>query len=110
MGYQPRAFPTTIITSDVPAVDERLRKLNQIRQEAVAAHGLAQRRMMERFPGKFTGFKVGQKMWLDTKNLKMPYENRKLSPKREGPFKIKKVLGPLTYQLDIPSTWKIHPV
>ena len=34
----------------------------------------------------------------------------KLSPKRHGPFKIGKVLSPITYQLELPPQWKIHDV
>ena len=34
----------------------------------------------------------------------------KLSPKRHGPFKVKKVLSPITYQLDLPIQWKIHDI
>ena len=30
--------------------------------------------------------------------------------KREGPFEITKVIGPVTYRLKLPATWKIHPV
>jgi Chromo (CHRromatin Organisation MOdifier) domain len=30
--------------------------------------------------------------------------------KREGPFKIDEVLGPVTYQLKLPESWKIHNV
>ena len=33
-----------------------------------------------------------------------------MAPKREGPFEITDVLGPLTYRLDLPETWKIHNV
>ena len=44
------------------------------------------------------------------KNLKIPYQSRKLAPKREGPFKIKEVLGPVTYQLTLLTQWKIHDV
>ena len=33
---------------------------------------------------------------------------QKNGPKREGPFEITKVLGPMTYQLQLPTTWKIH--
>ena len=33
-----------------------------------------------------------------------------MAPKREGPFEIMDVLGPLTYQLNLPKTWKIHNV
>ena len=30
--------------------------------------------------------------------------------KREGPFKIEEVLGPIIYQLKLPNTWKVHNV
>ena len=33
-----------------------------------------------------------------------------MAPKREGPFKIEDVLGPVTYQLKLPESWKIHKV
>ena len=36
--------------------------------------------------------------------------HKKIGPKREGPFKIIKVIGPVTYQLRLPKTWKIHNV
>ena len=57
----------------------------------------------------FTPFKKGDKVWLDTRNLKMSH-HKKIRPKREGPFEITKVIGPVTYQLDLPKTWKIHNV
>jgi len=31
-----------------------------------------------------------------------------MAPKREGPFKIVKVLGPLMYKLELPESWRIH--
>ena len=55
-------------------------------------------------------FKKGQKVWLDGRNLHIPYPTRKLAPKREGPFKVKTVLSPLTYRLDLPRHWRIHDV
>ena len=36
--------------------------------------------------------------------------NPKIGPQREGPFLISDVLGPLTYQLELPSNWRIHNV
>ena len=33
-----------------------------------------------------------------------------MAPKREGPFKIVNVLGPLTYWLKLPEMWRIHNV
>ena len=33
-----------------------------------------------------------------------------MAPKQEGQFKIKEVIGPVTYQLKLPKDWKIHNV
>ena len=55
-------------------------------------------------------FKVNDEVWLDSKNLRIPYQSRKLAPKREGPFLIEGVLGPVTYRLTLPSQWKTHNV
>ncbi len=42
-------------------------------------------------------------------NLPGP-SNKKLSQQRCGPFTIKRRVGRLTYELDLPARWKIHPV
>ena len=83
--------------------------LTKSREEALAAHKLARTRMMERRRTTFIPFKRGDKVWLDTRNVKTNY-HKKIAPKREGPFKIVKVLGPVTYQLKLLETWKIHNV
>ena len=67
-------------------------------------------KMMERTTNRTKPFKVNDQVWLESKNLKIPYQSRKLAPKREGPFKIKEVLGPVTYRLILPKQWKIHDV
>ena len=33
-----------------------------------------------------------------------------MKPKREGPFVITKVLGPVAYRLLLPASWRIHNV
>jgi hypothetical protein len=53
--------------------------------------------MMERITQKFIPFKKGDEVWLNSKNLKLPYPMRKLAPKREGPFPIIEVISPLSY-------------
>ena len=63
--------------------------------------------MAMRRQNRFTPFKLGQQVWLDSRNLRTNY-HKKMAPKREGPFKIVKVLGPLTYKLELPKTWRIH--
>ena len=66
--------------------------------------------MKNRVFSKFTPFEVGTKVWLEACNLKRNIVDPKFSPKREGPFVITKVLSSLSYQLKLPSAWKIHLV
>ena len=65
---------------------------------------------MERITRGFKPFKLHDKVWLESKHLKLCYASKKLAPKREGPFKIIEVLSPLNYRLELPKSWKIHPV
>ena len=57
-----------------------------------------------------TPFKINDKVWLESKNLKLRHESKKLAPKREGPFVITEVLNPLNYRLSLPESWRIHPI
>ena len=59
---------------------------------------------------KFMPWKMGDKVWLEGKNLHLHYPTRKLVPRRKGPFEISQVISPLAYHLQLPPTWKIHNV
>src|ERR1700722_15924772 len=59
----------------------------------------------------FKPYAVCNRVWLEGTNIKSIRPKAKLDSKRYGPFTVAKVLSPLVYRLDIPSTWKrIHPV
>jgi hypothetical protein len=66
------------------------------REEALAAHKLFRTRIANLKQLKFIPFKKNQKVWLDTRNLKINH-HKNITPKQEGPFKIDEVLGPVTY-------------
>ena len=51
-------------------------------------------------------YKVGDEVLLDTSHLPPQRPSRKLSPRRQGPFKILKVLSENTIQLELPPHWK----
>src|SRR5258707_5878088 len=55
-------------------------------------------------------FKVNDQVWLDAKNLRLPYQTTKLAPKCHGPFRINKEISPVAYQLSLPASWAIHDV
>ena len=110
MSYNPRAIPSVFPKTSVPSVEQRLDTLQKVREEAQAAHELARQRMAERITRGFSPFKKGQKVWLEAKNLRFLSDHKKLAMKRQGPFEIIEVLGPLTYRLQLPQQWRIHPV
>ena len=95
-GDSPQAVPHSFKNTRFPAIEAKMKQLQKNREEALAAHELARMRMIEQRRSKFTLFQKGEKVWLDSRNLKTLY-HKKMAPKREGPFEITDVLGPLTY-------------
>ena len=108
-GKAPLAIPTSFKNTKFPSVAKKIKNLVTSQEEALVAHELAQSRMAEQIKSNFIPFKKGQMVWLDTRHLKTNY-HKKMAPKQEGPFEIEEVLGPVTYQLKLPETWKIHKV
>jgi Chromo (CHRromatin Organisation MOdifier) domain len=108
-GESPKALPLTYENTKFPLIDDKVKQMMADRDEALAAYKLARTRMADRRRNMFIPFTVGQKVWLDTRNMKTNY-HKKMAPKQKGPFKVEEVLGPVTYWLKLPNTWKIHNV
>ena len=108
-GESPKMLPIMFEKTKYPTIEKRMHTLIRDREEALAAHELAMRRIADRRKNTFTPFKKGDLVWLDTRNIKT-MNNPKIGPRREGPFLISDVLGPLTYRLELPSNWQIHNV
>jgi hypothetical protein len=56
------------------------------------------------------GFQVGDLVWLEATNLATNEPSLKLASKQHGPFQIQDRLSDLTYQLELPTHWKLHNV
>jgi hypothetical protein len=106
-GESPKALPLTYKNTKFPSINDKIKQMMTDRDEALAAHELAQARIAKRRQNTFTPFTVRQKVWLDTQDMKTNY-HKKMAPKREGLFEIEEVLGPVPYRLKLPTTWKIH--
>ena len=99
--------------ADLPVED--LRRLRNIRRkEAKEAVAFANATMKARYDSnhKPISLKEGSQVYLRLhRGYKIPgLDNRKLSHQRVGPFTVKKAVGPLAYELDLPATMRIHPV
>ena len=103
------AVPLSYKNTKFPAIEYKMKTLIRNVEEALAAHELAHTRVIKWQKSTFTPFKLGDQVWLNMRNLKTNH-HKKIRPRRAGPFKIIKVIGPVTYQLDLPKTWKIHNV
>jgi hypothetical protein len=95
-GHQPNF---TVPTGQAPlflSIDQRLEHLREARKEAEAAMRLAKeglQRDNEIRARRLHNFTPGDKVWLDTKDIKVHQKLRKLGPKRLGPFTVVKKHG-----------------
>ena len=109
LRYELRDYPK-IGSMFLPSLEDRLTLLEQAQDKALAAHEKTQQTMKEQIIMKFIPWKVGDKVWLEGKNLRLHYPTKKLAPRQEGPFKISQVVSLLAYHLRLPLTWKIHNI
>jgi hypothetical protein len=54
--------------------------------------------------------KVGDKVYLDMRNIKTERPSKKLDARRTGPFTILEKVSPVAYRVELPLDWTIHPV
>ncbi|KAK3542091.1 hypothetical protein QTP86_013424 [Hemibagrus guttatus] len=54
-------------------------------------------------------YRVGQRVWLSTRNLRLKLPCRKLSPKFVGSFEIIHQVNPVSYRLWLPASYRICP-
>jgi len=104
-GFKPREA-ADITTPEAQEYDVK-------RQEATDSIAFAQIAMKARYDSKHQPWKpsAGQEVYLKLDNYNIPgMVNRKLTEKRVGPFLIKKMIGDLACELELPSNWGIHPV
>jgi hypothetical protein len=107
MGYHPRADWISS-SSPLPQVTMHLEQLKQARDTAQQLMIKAQQSWVKHHDTP--KYKEGDQVWLEGKNLHISQPTAKLAPRRYGPFKVIQVLSPVSYQLQLPMQWSIHPV
>ncbi|KAK3530048.1 hypothetical protein QTP86_010336 [Hemibagrus guttatus] len=112
LGYQPPLFPWSGEPSDVPAVEEWYRLSQEVWERAHVRLQRAVRRQRiqaDRRRRPHPAYRVGQKVWLSTRNLHLKLPCRKLNPKFVGPFEIVRQVNPVAYRLRLPTSYRICP-
>ncbi|KAK3534978.1 hypothetical protein QTP70_001931 [Hemibagrus guttatus] len=112
LGYQPPLFPWSGEPSNVLAVEEWSRLSQEVWEHAHVRLQRAVRRQSiqaNRHRRPHPPYRVGQRVWLSTRNLKLKLPCRKLSPKFIGLFEIVRQVNPMWYRLRLPTSYRICP-
>ena len=102
MGYKPWSY-SLLRKTFLPTLEQWLNQIEDAQKEAKAVHKLAQQHMKEWTFFHFKPWKVGDKVWLEIRNLKLQVPSRKLSVKCTGPFEITQVISSIASQLKLPK-------
>jgi transposase InsO family protein len=114
LGYQPPLFPSQDSDSSVPSAKAFIRRCRRTwrRVRSALCHSRSlTRRAANKHRVKSPRYTCGQRVWLSTLNLPLQSVSRKLAPRFIGPFRVSKVMSPVTIRLKLPPNLRrIHPV
>ncbi|KAI5606732.1 hypothetical protein C0J50_7543 [Silurus asotus] len=112
LGFQPPLFPWSDEPSNVPAVDAWFRESNRVWESAHTQLRRALRNTRRHADARrleSTRFRPGDRVWLSTRDLRLKLPCRKLSPRFIGPFKVVQQINDVSYRLELPPRYRIHP-
>lgn len=108
-GFHPRMEYNIEPESSVPAVSSHISILNELMPILKDELKLAQQKMKS-YADKSRlehPFKVGDYVWLLNRNIRSSRPSQKLDHKRLGPFKIIKAINSVTFELELPESYRI---
>jgi hypothetical protein len=96
----------------IETFEEFAHRMTKVRGEAECALKRAAKEMKKFYDRKRKPeeFSVGDQVWLEATNLTTDRPKKKLDHKRQGPFKIVQKISNVVYKLELPPSWRIHPV
>lgn len=112
-GFQPPLFPSHETEVAVPSVQAQFRRVRRVWREARAAlvrTAARNQRLADQWRTPAPEYKVGQQVWLSSRDLPLQTDSRKMTPRYIGPYTIDRILNPSAVRLKLPAALKVHPV
>uniref|UniRef100_A0A3B1J2C0 Gypsy retrotransposon integrase-like protein 1 n=1 Tax=Astyanax mexicanus TaxID=7994 RepID=A0A3B1J2C0_ASTMX len=111
LGYQPPLAPWTVVSSDVPAVDDWMNRSERVWEETHRQVSEVLQRYKEqsdKHRGDTPHFQPGDRVWLSTRDFRFEGCCRKLLPKYIGPFRILSQINEVSYRVELPAQYKVN--
>lgn len=113
-GYQPLFNIPVGQRTGHGDVDERIEKLEKAREDARVALEAVKKEQKAGYEwgkNKAHVFKVGDFVWLDSRDINLKTPSRKFTDRQLGPFEVLEKVGDLDYCLKLPfAHHRLHPV
>jgi hypothetical protein len=114
-SYHPHSTIPLVEDSVNPCAEGFTRRLQDVHRELQTNLKCAQDRYKsnyDRHTKPAPVIHVGDKVWLNRRNIRMARPSQKLDVKRMGPFVVKEVVGEsgLAFRLELPEKMRIHDV
>ena len=111
-GYMPDFTIPIGHRTGIPVLDKCLQHLQALRKDAEAALCLSKKWMQTDVEQRCKPYKfnIGEKVWLQAKQIKIHQQSAKLGPKQLGPFEVIEVSSNVDYWLALPPALKVHNV
>ena len=95
----------------IQGANKVVEKMKQVKEETEVVLKAAVEDMKQYYDAQHRPeeFKLGDHVWLNTKDLITKQPSKKLNHKHLGQFKIIRKVSELAYELKLPPSFKIHP-
>jgi hypothetical protein len=101
--------PPETTEEDSPDITRTLHELQAMLKEEIRYAQEIHQEQADRHRHPAPALRIGDKVWLSTKNIRTTRPSKKLDQRRMGPYPITAIVGPRAYQLGLPGNLKIHP-